>query len=359
MSNIKPIETEYKGYRFRSRLEARWAVLFDEAKIPWQYEVEGYELSNGVKYLPDFYLPTFQLYIEIKPLVQNSEPDWKEQVEKWETKCGQFRTDSGKAIMILYGDPMTEIWGRLFAWTTDDLVCSEKGIIEEYNGNSRFVPSGDPDTPEVFLLTSNNEKKQICITSTGKTNKKVINPFMLVLNDWDYAFYLLAAPMYREQVYVDLEGSFDNACKKARQARFEHGESGYKKKEHHVHGLSTTPDWLMESTWWPTDDWEKFFEFMHKQGKGTGYAQQTQKLIHTYRLKTAHKELLNLATLDMYKEHGYTPTGEWIKKQWCDDLIEAGIITKKDGVYEFDDLKFVEYFDQSRLQGDNVVIQCT
>lgn len=26
--NIKAIETEYKGYRFRSRLEARWAVFF-------------------------------------------------------------------------------------------------------------------------------------------------------------------------------------------------------------------------------------------------------------------------------------------------------------------------------------------
>ena len=27
--SIKPIETNYKGYRFRSRLEARWAVFFD------------------------------------------------------------------------------------------------------------------------------------------------------------------------------------------------------------------------------------------------------------------------------------------------------------------------------------------
>ena len=27
--SIKPIETKYNGYRFRSRLEARWAVFFD------------------------------------------------------------------------------------------------------------------------------------------------------------------------------------------------------------------------------------------------------------------------------------------------------------------------------------------
>ena len=29
MSEIKAIQTEYKGYLFRSRLEARWAVFFD------------------------------------------------------------------------------------------------------------------------------------------------------------------------------------------------------------------------------------------------------------------------------------------------------------------------------------------
>jgi hypothetical protein len=29
MKNIKAIETLYRGYRFRSRTEARWAVFFD------------------------------------------------------------------------------------------------------------------------------------------------------------------------------------------------------------------------------------------------------------------------------------------------------------------------------------------
>lgn len=33
---IKPIETKYKGYRFRSRLEARWAVFFDALGISWE-----------------------------------------------------------------------------------------------------------------------------------------------------------------------------------------------------------------------------------------------------------------------------------------------------------------------------------
>lgn len=53
---IKAIPTEYKGYRFRSRLEARWAVFFDACGVEWEYEPEGYDLGNGLYYLPDFLL---------------------------------------------------------------------------------------------------------------------------------------------------------------------------------------------------------------------------------------------------------------------------------------------------------------
>lgn len=63
---IAPIETSYGGCRFRSRLEARWAVFFDSLRIPWQYEPEGYVVDH-VPYLVDFYLPEHQLYLEMKP----------------------------------------------------------------------------------------------------------------------------------------------------------------------------------------------------------------------------------------------------------------------------------------------------
>lgn len=68
-SSIKPIETLWKGYRFRSRLEARWAVFFEELGIRWEYEPQGFELSDGTRYLPDFYLPDQNLYVEIKPAI--------------------------------------------------------------------------------------------------------------------------------------------------------------------------------------------------------------------------------------------------------------------------------------------------
>jgi len=54
---IKAIETVYKGYRMRSRLEARYAVLFDALNIKWEYEKEGYDLGKFGWHLPDFWIP--------------------------------------------------------------------------------------------------------------------------------------------------------------------------------------------------------------------------------------------------------------------------------------------------------------
>jgi hypothetical protein len=56
-STIKPIETQYKNYRFRSRLEARYAVFFDKMGIEFEYEKEGFDLGELGYYLPDFWLP--------------------------------------------------------------------------------------------------------------------------------------------------------------------------------------------------------------------------------------------------------------------------------------------------------------
>ena len=72
LHGLKAIQTEYKGYRFRSRLEARWAVFFDACGVDWEYEPEGYDLGDGINYLPDFLLHGVagraggDLYVEVK-----------------------------------------------------------------------------------------------------------------------------------------------------------------------------------------------------------------------------------------------------------------------------------------------------
>ncbi len=62
---VKPIETVYKGWRFRSRLEARWAVFFDAMGIEYQYEPQGFQ-KGDFRYLPDFFLPNHGTWVEVK-----------------------------------------------------------------------------------------------------------------------------------------------------------------------------------------------------------------------------------------------------------------------------------------------------
>lgn len=90
---IKAIETLYKGYRFRSRLEARWAVFFDAITVQYEYEPQGFSLG-GVAYLPDFWLPTLGWWLEIKPSIEMAEAD-KEKFGRFHeasnARSGRFR----------------------------------------------------------------------------------------------------------------------------------------------------------------------------------------------------------------------------------------------------------------------------
>jgi hypothetical protein len=103
---IRAIETRYRGYRFRSRLEARWAVFFDALGIPWVYEPEGYEYAYDGKtyrYLPDFYLPNISLrstgesgglFVKVKPTVERSDDD----------KLFGFVEHVRKSLLLLIGE---------------------------------------------------------------------------------------------------------------------------------------------------------------------------------------------------------------------------------------------------------------
>lgn len=79
MPSIRAIPTIYSGVKFRSRLEARWAVAFDALGIAWEYEPEGFDLPSGERYLPDFWLPTFDggIYAEVKPTGGDTKKAWE------------------------------------------------------------------------------------------------------------------------------------------------------------------------------------------------------------------------------------------------------------------------------------------
>src|SRR5712691_7184344 len=53
------------GCRFRSKLEWRVAKRFEKAKIKWQFEPRV-QLQDSYC-LPDFYLPEYKLFVELRP----------------------------------------------------------------------------------------------------------------------------------------------------------------------------------------------------------------------------------------------------------------------------------------------------
>lgn len=109
---IKPIETRYKGYRFRSRLEARWAVFFDALGLHWEYEPESFELPNGQRYLPDFKVrypgrapnEVHYEWFEVKPDYRISDRDY--------SKLLQFAEHMDR-IIVLDGPPAVGMYPAL------------------------------------------------------------------------------------------------------------------------------------------------------------------------------------------------------------------------------------------------------
>lgn len=96
---IDAIETRYKNYRFRSRTEARWAVFFDTIGVAWEYEVQGFHLKDdesSVYYLPDFWLPEHEVWVEIKGQRPTDEEDRKARL---------LARASARPVLLLAGNP--------------------------------------------------------------------------------------------------------------------------------------------------------------------------------------------------------------------------------------------------------------
>lgn len=111
MAEIKAIETKYKGRRFRSRLEARWAVFLDFLKVEWAYEKEGFDLGDAGYYLPDFWLPRERVWLEIK----GDEPSDSEYQKVYAFNSalfeGHFNNRTPKeTVLMAIGDIGKEHW---------------------------------------------------------------------------------------------------------------------------------------------------------------------------------------------------------------------------------------------------------
>ena len=94
---MKSKQTKYKGYNFRSRTEARWAVFFDAMDIKYWYEHEDVNLKYHGRYLPDFYLPDFSggCYVEVKGVADDHSI----------AKCKELALQNKTQVLFLVGPP--------------------------------------------------------------------------------------------------------------------------------------------------------------------------------------------------------------------------------------------------------------
>lgn len=198
MEKIRSIQTEYNGYLFRSRLEARWAVFFDACGVDWEYEPEGIVLSDGTKYLPDFYLIDFHCYFEVKRKgIQGTD-----QGSEAESKISDGMDCDRWAGIIAYGDPMDDAL-IIFCQETDD------GGGGSYENEVTIGIHPDTGKPHLFAYTDRRDRY-----------------FMTSFAEDGSAEIPMTTHEYGRYCYKDFVTDKVVAARKlARQARFEHGET--------------------------------------------------------------------------------------------------------------------------------------
>jgi len=245
--DIKPIETAYNGYRFRSRLEARWAVFFDALGVEYQYEPEGYDLGEAGYYLPDFYLPKFNAFIEIKGQMVDDSSDEVLKIHTLGEKkeCIAILFVGLPASIPVY--PYTNFTGFHVALAPDQEIAinrlflsgSEPYYVDDDWGKQIVCPICGFEYVH-FLAAETDYGDDVMGSAWQGRGMAVKVPMWCECgHSWT-----LRLGFHKGQTFVAIEncgynnenflayinenspGLLIEACEKASQARFEHGENG-------------------------------------------------------------------------------------------------------------------------------------
>lgn len=115
------IPTIYKGIRFRSRLEARWAAFFDLLKWDWAYESVD---CNG--WIPDFSIKTNDL-----PLLVEVKGTWQAPIAAIQKAIRALGNFEKHHVLFcgngLFSDTYTD---GCIGWISDDFLGGEHDNID-------------------------------------------------------------------------------------------------------------------------------------------------------------------------------------------------------------------------------------
>lgn len=193
---IQAIETLYKGYRCRSRLEARWLYFLDLIGMRYEYEPQGF-CADGIWYLPDIYIPAYHTFIGVKNESVYEDEDLRAEARrKIEAICGACLEYAG---VIVYGDPLTS-------------------RCESYCFLSSEMCSGTDWVPVFFEYIRDDKASGAGICYNGEVLMRTYAGTMMY-----EGFEDISTSNY---AYVpDLKDLMLRAKLRARGARFEHGEN--------------------------------------------------------------------------------------------------------------------------------------
>lgn len=246
---IKPIPTRYKGHHFRSRLEARWAVLLDHLDIEWRYEDQGYELEGSGYYLPDFWLPSVSTFLEVKPdrpscgsAEEKKFRDLAEQsgfccvwaleipdttrLELYDVMSPHGVSGSWECLQPLESPVSKSLRPWQGAGFADEITCPACGSDYCDIVDVRWNPAGEyssalgyrgPGTVRIEYTSENCDHRFFHEIAFHKGNT-YITAYLHASDGWNYLEWIL----YRERTPEQRRA----AAQAARSARFEHGQSG-------------------------------------------------------------------------------------------------------------------------------------
>ena len=126
------IPTMYRGVLMRSRLEARWAAMFDAMRWPWRYE--PIDLSG---YIPDFVLDLRRpLLVEVKPTLHCAEAYQKIERSGWSGEALVVGDSVGAQSLGRFGaledgpDGPQLVWGDAHAFFC--ISCGSVSVLPEH-----------------------------------------------------------------------------------------------------------------------------------------------------------------------------------------------------------------------------------
>jgi hypothetical protein len=223
---MKSIETKWKGWRFRSRTEARWAVFLEAAGVHFEYEPEGVILPSG-PYLPDFRMRGFSIPKEAEEQDVWLEVKGQDPTNEELKKCSELASASGCPVLLAIGAPN---FMQQIILLDDDISTFEKEVgssrgtdwrifLSHFVGRLAFMNVGGPGDDTIVVARGPRQPSE-------ETDDKAFDE-MIQTFDGIYCRVLgmKDGRLPIGEAYIGLGKKLQRAYDAARSARFEFGET--------------------------------------------------------------------------------------------------------------------------------------